>query len=632
MALKANTIANHQLASVLQRLSEIRCQDFGCYKRSTLGRRVEQRMRIRKCATVARYCELLAREPAEVDALVSTLLIKLTGFFRDPPLWEKLRQSVLPKIVEQADAGGEIRVWSAGCATGEEAYSIGMLLAELSRAHAFSFRVFGTDRDAGAIAAAGRGRFTREQVRGVSPDLMERWFQRTADGYIVRRDLRRRVVFGVQDLVTDTPISRVDLILCRNLFIYLDSAGQRRSLMHLYRGLRPGRVIVLGKSELLPFGHELFEPVDLPLRIYRKRSAVPVDIARSFAHGAPPNATPGERPSAGAGDENFTAALNAIDTAVVMVSKEGVIALWNDGAARLYGRLRSEVVGQPLSQIKLEGIAGERLLERAAIRPVPEGGAEEIFTTTDGNQRTIRLKVRSFTAIQDEPGGLICLASDVTELHQAIENLRLAQERQQDINTRYNEEIAQLRSSNAELEAIIEELRSANEELQTTNEELQSTNEELEVMNKELQLTSTEFETVNGQLTARSADIDRADLLQQAVMRASTIAVIGVDERGRVNFCNPGAARLFNCAADRMHQQSIQRLSLAPLPKQISSRIKQSFSRKLALNLKAFECAIGADKVKLSCRLTPLTNGAANHGALLIIEPAQGSRRGLQWR
>jgi two-component system CheB/CheR fusion protein len=110
MALKANTIANHQLASVLQRLSEIRCQDFGCYKRSTLGRRVEQRMRIRKCATVARYCDLLAREPAEVDALVSTLLIKLTGFFRDPPLWEKLRQSVLPKIVEQTEAGGEIRV------------------------------------------------------------------------------------------------------------------------------------------------------------------------------------------------------------------------------------------------------------------------------------------------------------------------------------------------------------------------------------------------------------------------------------------------------------------------------------------------------------------------------------------
>ncbi|HEV3112859.1 MAG TPA: protein-glutamate O-methyltransferase CheR [Candidatus Binataceae bacterium] len=335
MALKANTIANHQLASVLQRLSEIRCQDFGCYKRSTLGRRVEQRMRIRKCATVARYCDLLAREPAEVDALVSTLLIKLTGFFRDPPLWEKLRQSVLPKIVEQTEAGGEIRVWSVGCATGEEAYSIGMLLAELSRPHAFSFKVFGTDRDHGAIAAAGRGGFTREQVRGLSPDLLERWFQRTAEGYIVRRELRRCVVFGVQDLVTDTPISRVDLILCRNIFIYLDSAGQRRSLMHLYRGLSPGRVIVLGKSELLPFAQELFEAVDLPLRIYRKRAAAPVDVAHSFADGATPNEPPSGRPFPGAGDENSTAAVNAIDTAVVMVSKDGVITLWNDGAARL---------------------------------------------------------------------------------------------------------------------------------------------------------------------------------------------------------------------------------------------------------------------------------------------------------
>ncbi|HEV3112858.1 MAG TPA: hypothetical protein VGY99_20420 [Candidatus Binataceae bacterium] len=296
------------------------------------------------------------------------------------------------------------------------------------------------------------------------------------------------------------------------------------------------------------------------------------------------------------------------------------------------GRPGSEVLGQPLSQIKLEGIAGERLLERAATRPLPEGGAEEIFTTADDNQRTIRLKVRSFAATQGEPGGLICFASDVTELHQAIENVRLAQERQQGINTRYNEAIAQLRSSNEELEAIIEELQSSNDELRTINEELQSANEELEVMNKELQLAGTEFETVDGQLTARSADIDRANLLQEAVIRRSAIAVIGVDGSGRVNFCNPGAARLFNCAEDRMRQRSIQRLSLAPLPRQISSRIKQSISHKLALSLKAFECAIGADKVKLSCRLTPLTNGAANHGALLIIEPAQGSGRGPQWR
>jgi two-component system CheB/CheR fusion protein len=190
---------------VLNLLRQTRNFDFSGYKRSTLHRRIEGRMRERRCIKVDDYCQVLQREPAEVDALVSALLIKVTDFFRDPPMWEKLRKDILPGLLAQAAANGEIRVWSAGCATGEEAYSIAMLLADVVQQEQskVSFRVFATDRDAGAITAARRGMYNQQQVRGLSPALLDRWFERVSESYLVRKDLRRYLVFGVHDVVNN---------------------------------------------------------------------------------------------------------------------------------------------------------------------------------------------------------------------------------------------------------------------------------------------------------------------------------------------------------------------------------------------------------------------------------------------
>jgi two-component system, chemotaxis family, CheB/CheR fusion protein len=314
-----------------------------------------------------------------------------------------------------------------------------------------------------------------------------------------------------------------------------------------------------------------------------------------------------------------------------VVSKDGIVTFWNYGAERLYGRIGSEVLGQPIGRLKLDGTAGERLLERFAPASHGDTSAEEVFSVRDGTSRIIRLKVHPLAANQDQEDGVICMAYDVTELYRAVENMRVAEERQEQANTRYRETIAQLRASKEELEEVDEELRSANQELHTTNAELQSTNEELEAMNEELQLTRGELEA-QGQLSARKPQPDTANLLKEAVMRATAIAVIGLDEHGRVNLCNPGAARLFNCPESQMLRRSIQRLSLAPLPEPVSISIKRSVSQKLPLSLETFDCTIGARQVELSCRLTPLTGEGGPGGALLIIEPVHGPAAGLSWR
>jgi two-component system CheB/CheR fusion protein len=515
MALKANTVAGDQLSAVLEQLAEIRQVDFSCYRRSTLARRLEQRMRMRNCVSAAQYCALLRDDPAEADALATALVIKVTGFFRDSPLWDKLRHSILPEMVERAGPGGEVRVWSIGCASGEEAYSIAMLLHDLTSTHDFTFKVFATDRDAGAIAAAGRGRFSGAQVHVVPAELLNRWFVPSAEGYMVRRELRRSIVFGVHDLVKDAPISRLDLILCRNLFIYLDAAGQRRSLMHLSQALKPADLLVLGKSELLPAGEELFTATDLELRIYRKCSGEPHEALRRLVRSPVVSATGGgEQAPYSVGVETYAAALNAVDCAVVMVSRDGIVTFWNYGAERLFGHISSEVVGKPLSALKLRYAVGERMLERLTQPPYGRNATEELFTVKDGSgSRIFRLKVRPLAINRNQESGAVCLIWDVTELHQAVEHMRLGEERQEEVNAKYRKTIAELQASNEHLERVNEELRSVNQELQTVNEELQSTNQELEALNEELRLTLAEAGAARG----RAAGVE--DLVRKPLKR-----------------------------------------------------------------------------------------------------------------
>src|SRR5438552_1573294 len=259
---------------ILERIRDSRGFDFRNYKRPTLHRRIERQMAERKCKTAAEYLVLLDRDPAEYDALIASMLIKVTGFFRDSETWTLLSEKWIPQLLSEKRPGEELRVWCAASATGEEAFSIAILLAE-AMGPAFQnqeVKIVGTDADEKAIAFARRGVYSREQVKSVPPEMLKTWFVEDPTGWSVRKEIRRAVVFGVNNLVSDAPISRLDLLLCRNVFIYMDSELQKRVLTRFYYALRRNGIIVLGKSELIPFAAKLFEPVDLARRIYRKNA------------------------------------------------------------------------------------------------------------------------------------------------------------------------------------------------------------------------------------------------------------------------------------------------------------------------------------------------------------------------
>src|ERR1041384_1706551 len=237
---------NQHLETILQRIHDARSFDFRNYKRPTLQRRIERRMQARRCKTMADYGALLEREPAEFDALISSMLIKLTGFFRDPELWDELSRKVIPQILADKRQGEEIRVWCAGCATGEETFSAAILFAE-AMGPSFAtqeVKVFGTDVDEKAIAFARHGVYSREQVQGVSKERLKEYFVEDAHGFTLKKEIRHAVVFGVNNLVSDAPISRLDLLLCRNVFIYLDAALQKRVLTRFHYALRPRGILV----------------------------------------------------------------------------------------------------------------------------------------------------------------------------------------------------------------------------------------------------------------------------------------------------------------------------------------------------------------------------------------------------
>src|SRR5437660_10740189 len=257
---------------ILERIRDSRGFAFLNHTRPTLHRRIERQMAERKCKTATEYLVLLDRDPAEYDALIASMLIKVTGFFRDSETWTLLSEKVIPQLLSEKRPGEELRVWCAASATGEEAFSIAILLAE-AMGPAFQnqeVKIFGTDVDQKAIAFARHGVYSREQVKSVPAGILKTWFVEDPTGWSVRKEIRRTVVFGVNNLVADAPISRLDLLVCRNVFIYLDSALQRRVLSRFHYALRRHGILVLGKSELIPFAARIFEPIDLKARIYRK--------------------------------------------------------------------------------------------------------------------------------------------------------------------------------------------------------------------------------------------------------------------------------------------------------------------------------------------------------------------------
>jgi two-component system CheB/CheR fusion protein len=263
--------------TLLAYLLDARGFDFHGYKPASLARRIRKRLEAVGVSTFADYQEYLQIHPTEFVTLFNTILINVTGFFRDPPAWEAVRIEAIPEMISSKSQEDRIRVWSAGCATGEEAYTTAMLLAEEIGVEQFHERVkiYATDVDEDALSTARQAAYTDRQIEGVPPELLTRYFERVDGLHFFRNDLRRHVIFGRHDLINDAPISRIDLLTCRNTLMYLNSETQARVLARLHFALNPGGFLLLGRAETIMAHGKSFVAVDLKRRLSQKRSGDP---------------------------------------------------------------------------------------------------------------------------------------------------------------------------------------------------------------------------------------------------------------------------------------------------------------------------------------------------------------------
>jgi two-component system CheB/CheR fusion protein len=344
---------------ILEYLRQTRGFDFTAYKPTSLSRRVRTRVESLELAEFDDYLDYLRAHPDEFSALFNTILINVTSFFRDAEMWASLRTNVLPELAKDV---APIRVWSAGCASGQEAYSAAILLAEALGLDEFRDRVtiYATDVDEEALAESRRAVYTPEQLSDVPPELVTKYFDRNGgELYTCNRDLRRAVVFGRHDLIQDAPISRVDLLICRNTLMYFTSEAQARIMAGFYSSVNPGGHLVLGPAEML-FGHAaMFEPVDLTRRIFRAISRVNDSVPQYEEPQSTLEALRSTDEELNSSHAFLEAVFTSLRSAVVVLDRDLRIQVWNAGALDLWGVRAEEAQGNSLFNLDIGLPVGE---------------------------------------------------------------------------------------------------------------------------------------------------------------------------------------------------------------------------------------------------------------------------------
>ncbi|ORX05535.1 CheR family methyltransferase [Mycolicibacillus trivialis] len=528
--------------ALLRYLRDSRGFDFTGYKRASLMRRVRHRMSQAGYETFEEYLDVLQASADEFAALFNTILINVTAFFRDPESWEYVRSDVIPQILAERGPTDPIRVWSAGCASGQEAYTLAILLAEALGGDDFRQRVkiYATDVDEEALNEARAATCDAKAVESVPTVYLDRYFEPVNGRYLFRKDLRRAVIFGRNDLVKDAPISRVDLLVCRNTLRYMNAETQRTVLGRLHFALAPQGTLFLGHAEMLLSHSDRFTPLNLKHRVFRK------------AVGSHSGLDNHERTAAlhdRHGELNGLTtvrdmAFRAGPVAQIVVTGEDTVAMINQQAEMLFG-LSGRDIGRLLRDleisyrpVELRGYLEQAKVERRSAR------IQDVSWQRPGAE-TVWFEIHVNPLIDSENGllGVSIVFFDVSATRALLDKV---------VQTNHQLEAAyeELQSTNEELETTNEELQSTVEELETTNEELQSTNEELETMNEELQSTNDELHTINDTLRERSVELDDARTFVDALVNSIHLGLVVVDREMRVVIWNRGCEETWGLRAD----------------------------------------------------------------------------------
>lgn len=620
-AAAADPATARRIASLVKRHSGL---DIACYKSGTFWRRVRRRMGCLRVTTLGRYIEVLRADPGEAVKLAGDMLIGVTRFFRDADAFERLRTTVLPGIVRAA-RGRPPRIWVPGCATGEEAYTIAILLEEVMQELGIGDsvgRIFATDLNRSLLDIASRGHYPGTIARELPPEILEKYFSPRGNDFVVVRPLRERIVFARHNLLKDPPFTRLDLVSCRNLLIYLEPDSQEALLSRFHFALNPGGALLLGRSEVLGQATRLFAPVDAAVQLFRKSSVDSTPGQPSAPPGhvdflEPPRGVRAAQPHQSVFFEKLLNIhlLRAGRTCFVLNSNLEILhSFGNPGRFIEISRGRTSFaltdLLQPALAAPLTSMAG-CLLEDDSLKAcgpltVPSHGGSgpvsvslELFDAPDSDHRFLLAFLDETPDDQPPPAGIGETLRRITELENEVVDRK-----------------ERLRFVLQELEAANEELQTSNEELITTNEQLQSANEELESLNEELQST-------NAHCRERIDDLEKSNDDLGSFIESADFGIFFIDLDLRIRRHTAAGARMTGLlphdegrlAADLSH----------PLLGEATSAAKAVINGSPGV-VKAID---DADGEPLLLRASPyLRKDGVRIGALVCLVPLRGPRRG----
>ena len=554
--------AETALEQILDLLREVSGHDFTPYKTSTILRRIERRVGLHKLGNLERYVSYLRDNPGEIELLFHELLIGVTSFFRDAGAWDVLASRVLDRLVASR-ATSVVRAWVPACSTGEEAYSLAICFKEaLDRAGAsprdLTLQVFATDLDEHAIARARRGGYSTGIAEDVSGERLKRFFVEEGKGYRVRKEVRELVVFAKQDLLQDPPFTRLDILCCRNVLIYLTADAQQSLLPVFHYSLNRGAALFLGSSETIGGLSSLFAPIDSKARLYRRiggLGVVPTAFPSSQTRGrsgAPDTSANAAARGSTSSAQGLKSAVNALllerfSPASVLVSRDGDV-LFVSGRTAKYLEVPA---GQTNWNIVAMARDGLRHALASALDNAVRGKKTVTLRDVDlgalTGSRSISITIHP---MEDPPlrgTFLVVFADAARALPETAARGKPATVRggaQKLVDRELGRVREELRATREEAQAASEELRSTNEELQSTNEELQSTNEELTTSKEEMQSMNEELQTLNAELQARVDALSEASNDMKNLLDSTAIAVLFLDERFNVRRFTPEAAKI----------------------------------------------------------------------------------------
>jgi two-component system, chemotaxis family, CheB/CheR fusion protein len=617
--------AEHDLEVLLDYLRRSRGFDFTGYKRTSLSRRVQKRMQAVQVTSYLDYLDYLEVVPEEFTHLFNTILINVTGFFRDPAAWQYLRDEIVSQILAQKEPDEPVRIWSAGCASGEEAYTLAMLMADALGKEDIRDRVkiYATDVDEEALNQARTARYSQREVEGLAPELLERYFEPNGQGFMFSKELRRAVIYGRHDLLQDAPISRVDLLVCRNTLMYFNADAQAHILARFSFALRDEGYLFLGRAEMLLAHTNMFGAVDLKRRLFRKTAKASLRDRLLVLTG---NDSGQSAPADSVEERVRQAAFEASPVAQFVIDVSGHVVQANKQARSLF-HLSFDDIGRLFQDLEVSyrPVELRSRIQQAYVERRPSPVFEVQWSS--GSGEPVFLEVGIVPLLHHDDQTLLGVSLSFTDVTRS----RHFQDELEHANQGLEEAYAELQSTNEELETTNEELQSTVEELETTNEELQSTNEELETMNEEMQSTNEELQTINDELSRRTAELNELNAFLESIWASLGGAVAVLDQDMRILVWNQRSEDMWGVRQDEVQGKHLLNLDIGLPVDRILPALRTVLSDGSSdpAGQTMVLAAINRRGRRINCRVTcsPLL-GSDEHvrGAIVLIEhePSDG--------